>query len=266
MPEHLSGLRWPLIGRAGDLERFGGHVTEYFDDAPTAATATPIAATAGQVTAGVDAALAAQAPPGTGAHLVGNVAADSSGGGELEGVAVIALHANTFALAAGDVTDADGNYDIEVGLGGYRLLFYDPSGDHQAEWFNNAPLGDVGASGIVTATASQPTKRRDVSLAPNGGVVAGTVTDATTGDPIEGAWAVTIAPNGRLRVALTGPDGRYRRTRAATGNNRVTFVSPDGGYTQQFWDDAPTAATASILNIIAGDTVTGIDAALQPST
>lgn len=206
----------------------------------------------------------AKAGAGTGGHLVGTVTGTEDGDG-LAGVAVVALSANTFAYAAGDLTDAEGNYDIPVGLGGYRLFFYDTTGTHQAEWFNNVALDDAPSSGVVTATAAQPTKRRDVSLAPDGGVVSGTITDAVSGDPIAGAWAVAIAPNGTLKVAVTGTNGRYTRRGVAPGNNHLTFVNPNGGHAQQYWDDATSFGAGSILTMLAGDTVTGIDAALHPT-
>ncbi len=258
-----AGLRpGPQLGIFIDLG--GAHAPEYYDDSPDSAGSTPVAVDAGATTGGIEVGLPAKAGAGTGGHLVGTVTGTEGGDG-LAGVAVVALSANTFAYAAGDLTDAEGNYDIPVGLGGYRLLFYDTTGTHQAEWFNNVALNDAPSSGVVTATAAQPTKRRDVSLAPDGGVVSGTITDAVSGDPIAGAWAVTIAPNGALKVAVTGTNGRYTRRGVAPGNNHLTFVNPNGGHAQQYWDDATSFGAGSILTMLAGDTVTGIDAALHPT-
>ncbi len=190
----------------------------------------------------------------------------TGGGGDLEGVAVIALHASTFAYAAGDLTDADGNYDIGVDLGGYKLLFYDPSGDHAAEWFNNVAMSDMASAGTVTTTAAEPAKRRGASLAPTGGAAAGTVSGAVTGDPVAGAWAVFLGPTGNLgATAVTASDGAYRLAGIPAGATRVTFVDPSGGHVQEYWDDATTFMTANVLTMIAGDTVTGIDAALTPT-
>lgn len=246
------------------IDLSGGHVPEYYDDSPLPAGSLPVAVTAASTTGGIDASLAPQAPPTGGGRLVGTVTG-ASGGGDLEGIAVIALHAGTFAFAAGDVTDADGNYDISVDLGSYKVLFYDPSGARAAEWFNNTPIDQIMSSGTVTTTVAEPTKRRDVSLAPNEGAVSGTVVDAG-GDPAGGVWVAFVGSTGALvATGVTGGDGTYTVTGIPAGAHRVTFVDPSGAHLQEYWDDATTFGAAELLTVAAGDTVNGIDAALTAS-
>ena len=262
---YVAGGLSPGSRLGGFIDLSGGHSVEFHSNSPAPAGAAPIAVTAGATTSGVNAALAPQPAPSGAGHLRGNVSA-TGGGGDLEGVAVIALHASTFAYAAGDLTDAEGNYDIGVDLGGYKLLLYDPSGDHAAEWFNNVAMSDMASAGTVTTTAAEPVKRRDTSLAPTGGAAAGKMTDAVTGDPVAGAWAVFLGPTGNLgATAVTGADGTYRLTGIPAGATRVTFVDPSGDHLQEYWDDATNFMAANVLTMIAGDTVTGIDAALTPT-
>ena len=239
----------------------GGHAVEYHDDRPGPQGATPIGVTAGATSGGIDAALPARAAPGGAGHLVGTVS-DAVGGAALEGVVVIALRADDYSFAAGDLTDVDGGYDIGVDLAGHKLLFYDPSAAREAEWWNNVGFDQIGASETVTPTASTPTRRRDASLAPTAGVVTGLVTDAVCSTPVEGAWAVVIHPTDGLRAAVTGPDGTYAVDGVPAGTTLATFVDPSGVHLQEYWDDHPTAAGASTLAVTAGDTVTGVDAAL----
>jgi len=48
------------------------------------------------------------------------------------------------------------------------------------------------------------------------------------------------------------------------GASTFTLVDPTGGHAQQLLGRRHTYVDASVLAVLAGDTTTGIDAALQP--
>ena len=244
------------------LDLTGGHTIEFYDDNPTSVTATVLAVTGGSaITA--DAELATQTAPGTTAHLTGTVTATT--GGDLAGVAVLAVRTADFSFAAGAVTDATGGYDIALDPGDYKLAFYDPAGTHFYQWHDGQPAAGVGAAVTVTGANGAPAVT-DAELTSTTGAISGTVTTTAGGDPLPGVIAVAINATGTVvGAATTEADGTYTITGVPPGAVRVRYVSPTNAHLSEYFDDSPDYAGATQLAVTAGATTAAIDAALTPN-
>ncbi len=257
----VSGLRaGPRLVEFVDLT--GGHRPEFFDDAPTPAGSSIISVVAASVTT-ADAGLAAQAAPSGGSHLVGEVT--SSTGESLEGVAVMAVHTADFSLAAGDLTDASGHYDIEVDAGGYTLAFYDPTGGHRFEWFDDQGPDGLADAATVTATAGTPLGT-DAALTPTTGAATGTVTESGTSDRLGSVAVFAIDSTGAVvGVTQVAPDGSYTLAGLPPGAHRLRFIDLTGSHTSEYFDDSPDYAGGTPVTITAGTTTPNVDGALAPT-
>ncbi len=241
------------------IDLSGTHSPEFYDDVPTPAGATVLPVTGANVTT-ADAALAPQAPPGSGAHLVGRIT--SSAGGDLEGVAVMAVHSGDFSFAAGDLTDASGHYDIAVDAGTYKLAFYDPTAGHSFEWHDNQTAAGLGSAANVTATAGSPLTV-DAALTPTTGTVSGTVTEAGSGDNLANGFVVAIDSQTNV-VGGTTTNGIYTISGLPAGNIRLRFVDLTGAHTSEYYDNSPDYDHANPLASTPGAVLTDINAALSP--
>src|SRR5690606_8274333 len=125
-------------------------------------------------------------------------------GAPLPGVHVLALTAADYTLARGVITDANGEYALDLAPGDYRLQFVDAAGAHPMEWFDDVPMTEIGDAAIVSAPGVA-----DADLAPSRGSISGTVTDAPSGDPLAGAFVMVIGPDGPAGGAVSAADGSY---------------------------------------------------------
>jgi hypothetical protein len=192
----------------------------------------------------------------------------ATGGGAVAGATVVALHAGTFAFAAGDVTDASGNYDVPVDPGDYLVGFADTTGAQSFEWYDDQPGSGLAGATPVTAAAGSPGVV-DVALASTTGTVAGTVTEEGSGDPLADIWAFAIDTTGSLvGVARTAGDGTYTLTGLPTTGVRVRFLDLTDAHVPEYFDDiaGPGAGTdygsATVVAVAAGATTT-VDAGLS---
>jgi uncharacterized repeat protein (TIGR01451 family) len=253
----ISGLRpGPKLLELVDLA--GGHDVEFYDDAPTPAGSSVLSvAGAAQTTA--DAELAAHAAPVGVAHLTGQVSATT--GEPLAGVAVMAVHSADFSLAAGVWTDAGGHYDLDLDAGDYEVAFYDPTGDHGFEWYDDQGPGDLARA--VTVTAGDPAAV-DAALSPTTGVATGTVTEAGTATPLGNVGVFAIDAAGTVvGVATTAGDGTYALTGLPVGNLRVRFVDLAGTYATEYYNGSSDYGGAALIAVAAGATTPDVDAELS---
>ena len=237
----------------------GAHTPEFFDDSISPAGATTVAVT-GAATATATASLAPRTAPGTSAHLVGDLT--STTGGPIEGAAVFAVHSASFSLAAGDLTDAAGRYDIALDPGTYELAFYDPTGDHLFEWHDNQPSSAMTSATTVPATAGTPLVT-DAALTPTTGTATGTVTETGSGDQLAAMFVLAIDANGNVDgAAVTQPDGTYSLAGIPAGNHRIRFVDLSSDHVAEYFDNSPDYFAATPVSITSGVTTPNINAAL----
>ncbi len=254
------GDRW-----VGFLDPTGTHTGEWHDDVPlsdlASAAQVPVAANAPNV---VNAALT---PAGRTARVAGTVRT-SPGGAPAPGVFVGVVDLSDGTLAAGAVTGGDGTYAVTgLGAGAHLVVFLDPSGGHQIEFFDDSTV-PTGAD-VVTLQPGQTTTA-DASLAAAapagaGAGIEGTVTGG--GEPLEGALVVALdaADFSFVRGGFTDAGGHYDLD-LPPGTYRVEFVDPAGAHAGEWHDDHPITDLAGSTPVVvgAGPPVT-VDADLEPS-
>ena len=176
---------------------------------------------------------------------------------------MIALQAATYQQAAADLTDASGHYDIHLDAGSYKLAFYDPTSDHQMEWYDNQPASGLGSATSVTAVVGTPTTT-NVELTPSTGTIAGTVTETGSGDPLDATLVVAISTTGTITGAVvTAGDGTYTMDGLKAGSHRLRFLDPTGAHVSEYYDGSATSGGATAVGVDGGTTTSGIDAALS---
>jgi len=217
----------------------------------------------GAATVTADAELAAATPPGTTAHLTGTITT-TAGGGNLEGVAVFAVHAGDFSFAGGDLTDTNGTYDIALDPGDYKLAFWDPAGAHLFEWHDNQGPGGIATATTVTAVAGTPLAT-NTALTPTTGTVSGTVTQTGTNANLGNVFVAAINTNGVVvGGTTTAANGTYTLTGLPPGNIRIRFVDLNAVHTDEYHDNSPDFAGGTLVPITAGGATPNLNAALTP--
>lgn len=146
-----------------------------------------------------------------------------------------------------------GNYQVEFDLSGYSVQWY------------NAQTSQAAAT-TVAVTAGSATPGIDGHLAP-GGTVSGTVTDASTGQPLTNICVYLETTDGSFVNSTCSEDssGGYSLT-AASGTYIVQFQG--GSYISQYYNGtssgSSTSAGATQLAVSSSSSPSGIDAAMQP--
>jgi Carboxypeptidase regulatory-like domain len=187
------------------------------------------------------------------------------------------------------ITGNNGTYQVTgLAAGRYQVYFGDPfcpftsfvfgpfgllfHGTNLApQWYSDQATRS--AAKQVTVKAAGNTIGIDASLALDGGI-SGTVTDESHA-PVAGecVTAVPASPapdplSGQTLdnvLAVTAADGTYALVDLPPGNYQVQFSAGcgDSGFATQWWDDVPSAQTATSVVVPAVATVTGINAVLQ---
>lgn len=174
--------------------------------------------------------------------------------------------ANTWVGSWWASTGPDGTYAVhDVPAGTYRLWVGPPAGAGLvAGWYDGAPARALATPVVVEPGAASQV---DVELAA-GGTVSGTVT-GPDGAPAPGVTVRLYADgDGWLGSAstTTADDGTYRIDGVRPGTYRVAFAPPPGSAAVGEWyDDEPTRAAASPVEVEAGAPVEGVDAVLGTS-
>ena len=171
------------------------------------------------------------------------------------------------SLTVSITTDSTGHYTLSgLASGNYKVGFRACGGGNYLPQFYNGK-SSLAAADVVSVTAGDTTSGIDAALPP-GGQITGTATDAGRGTPVANE-CVSVYDSGGNQVgfALTSPSGQYTVSGLATGNYKVGFQSCGGGgnYVPQFYNNKSSLAAADVVSVTAGDTTSGIDAALQPA-
>lgn len=230
------------------------YVGQFYNGEPTAAQATPVAVSGGKITLGIDAVMQ------VGGEISGTVA--FPGEAPAGGVEVC-------AIAAGDEpwqgqcthTGTGGGYSIDaLPSGEYRVAFHG-SDDLLTQYYKGrATLAEAQA---VKVSAGSATTGIDASLQA-GGRIAGRVTDALSGAPVEGIEACAHTQSGGWACAGTDANGQYTIEGLASGSYAVGFQPWSKNYLSAYYGGVEYESEATQVVLSAGATVTGIDMALKP--
>jgi hypothetical protein len=168
-------------------------------------------------------------------------------------------------LAKCPTTAANGEYTISgLASGEYIVGFGSPfmgELNYVTQFYNGKST--YAEAQPVTVTAGGTVSGIDAKLA-EGGRITGRVTDASTGAAIERAIVCAFGSNPESGgCALTNANGEYTITGLVGGEYKVGFASPLT-YVVQYYNNKGTLSEADAVSVLAGSTVSGIDAALAP--
>jgi 5-hydroxyisourate hydrolase-like protein (transthyretin family) len=168
---------------------------------------------------------------------------------------------------SGAETREDGTYVLGgLTTGTYRVEFFDPSGEYAWEYYDNKVMVERATNIAVTTGTITPGIDATLGVA---GKISGTVTSATDGTPIEGAWVNVYRNNAgswdwTWAGAETGPDGSYTIGGLPSGVYRLEYWDWSGAYAGEFYDGKDTLRSATAVAVRAGSTRAGIDVTLDP--
>lgn len=175
---------------------------------------------------------------------VSGTVTEAGTGDPLSGIWVAVLRTTDFGTVAGPATGAGGGFSAEVPPGSYFLYVVDPTGAHTA--------GFHGPPTTVTVTANHVTTANP-AIASTRGTIFGGVSSDVSGEPIHGAWAITLSATTAAQGAGTvTQDGKYRLGGLVPGNHFVAFVDPSGRHRPEFHADASSVDAASTVSVTVG--------------
>lgn len=224
-----------------------GLVTEFWDGAVTRENAQLITVAGGETFTDIDASLQ------EGGVITGRVTRESDGTA-LSGVSVSAVAETGGGFPGHAITDANGDYRISALIPGSYVVQFDAFGDELVDEYWQA-ASDRASATPVNVASNQVSGGIDASLL-SGATISGHVTSAVDGTPVfgsvdidstEGHWSVPISPDGNYKAVV------------APGNVIVKFTPFGWGLRPEYWDDAATEAEATVLTVVAGQNLTGID-------
>jgi len=234
----------------------GNYVREYYNDKTSLAAADSVTVTAGQTTENIDAQLAA------GATITGRVT--DQGGNGIQSVRVRVYDANNLQVM-NTPTNSSGDYTLmRILPGNYRVRF-DTSAmnaNYIGEYYNDKVT--LAAADVQALVAGQ-TLTANAVLSP-GGIITGRITD-TVGSGVanvrlivRGAYSNTNYSANRY----TDGSGNYTVQGLPAGSYKVWFNTDEtqNSYITEWYNDKADFLTAGILNVIPGQTLSGIDAVL----
>jgi hypothetical protein len=258
----LSGLAGGSYTVGFETAPGNAYFPQYFDEASIASQARSVSVEVGRTTAAVDASLFADPHPGDGA--IEGLVTDASTSAPLAGIEVCAYEVASDIVSEG----LFGECTLSVANGRY-LLGGLASGEYKLEFRSqqNGTLSYLSTryeeGRLVKVAANSLAAGRDARLL-TAGRLAGTVTSAATGRPVQGDGACAI--NEKQEVEACAPstaDGSYAITGLPTGDYTVAFYGAGIGFANQYYDEADTLATAETIALSSGEIVGGIDARLQ---
>ncbi|HOW86788.1 MAG TPA: carboxypeptidase regulatory-like domain-containing protein [Candidatus Aminicenantes bacterium] len=220
---------------------------EWYDDQGAFGASLPVAVTAGATTTGINAVLEA------GGRISGLVTNES--GDPLPGVGVVAYEASSVAMQSA-TTQADGSYLLDSLRAGTYSLIFNPASSSAGNYM----MRTHGAGGPIAVAEGYTTAGIDVVLQPAGSI-SGRLTDGDNRGLMSGRVAAVNAATGDGWTAAPDFEGNYLIRNIPPGSYRVRFAN--SSYPPEWYPEAASGADASLIPVIAGETVSGIDGVLE---
>ena len=204
-----------------------------------------------------------------GSHISGKVT--NAAGDPLSDVEILVWHRTasgtweTFDSAYADPDD-NGDYRTESLSPGLYKLQFNPYGEggYLSEFFDGA--ADLSSATTLTVGSHEGTTIPDATL-DQGGTLSGTVTDASSHEPVSGAWVrVSVLEDDgywdNYDSTETDDEGMYEIDGLPTGSYLVRFTSESDDLAFQYYNGASSIASAALVPVTKGEKTTGIDATL----
>jgi hypothetical protein len=256
------------------VSQFFDHVTETGDFGADFAAATRVSVASATTTPGIDASLVV-------GNTIGGRVTDETTGSEPIDVCVFVIRVLPGGAYDGQLVSTN-EVDGRWGLGGllpgeYKVSFDDCSSDdiYKEEWYDNKASFET-ADVIKFASYGQVISGIDAGLArhfpptPVPGIT-GTVTDASTGEPISIGCAMAFDAVTEQLVSFDDmrADGKYQlgfNPEQTDREYKVRF-GPCGleefPYIEEWYNDKPDIASADPVAVVGDNLTRGIDAALS---
>src|SRR5680860_174614 len=249
------------------------YIRQYYDEKSTFGEADAVAVTAGEAKGEVDAELQ------PGGRIKGQVTL-ASGGATLPGAWVCVYKPGAEYAERCTETNSGGNYMLQgLPTGSYQVEFgpgysCGPEGCTQENYvrqlYDDKPSRE--AADLISLTAGATEEGIDAALE-SGGKISGRVADASTEEPVPGAWicAYRSGEEEPESCGESGEDGNYVISGLSDGSHKVEFQPgitcgpescTENNYAVQFYDSKHSLATADPLSVTVGGNHEGIDAAL----
>lgn len=234
------------------------YVTQYYHGQSSASEATTVTVAAGSLDPSIDARLR------EGGRITGK-AVDASSQQAAVGIEVCAFARQNEDIGCA-VTDAAGEYTIAGLAHGEYIVEFSSSTESGLNYVTQYYDGKASFSEATLVPIEEGgTKPGIDAKLEQGGQIAGEVTDASTGASLREVLVCALAKTTQAeRCGLTSSSGEYKISTLPVGQYKVGF--DDGkNYVIQYYNDKLSFFEAQTVPITAGDTASGIDAAMNSS-
>ena len=231
------------------------YVSRYLGGSSSSAGATVLTVILSDALTGKDAILL------TGASISG-VVTDPSGN-PIEDIYVIADSSPCCSADGGFTqTAADGSYRLDGLAAGPYTVQFRKAGSPYASQYLGGSLSSTTAT-VVTVALGDAVTGKNITLV-LGASISGTVTD-TSGKPISDVFvtADSLPCCSDLSGAMTAEDGSYTVDGLAPGSYTLLFSKQDSSYLSRFLSNSDSPSVATVVNVVAGDALTGKDVTLS---
>jgi hypothetical protein len=162
-------------------------------------------------------------------------------------------------------TAPDGTYTIGgLPAGNYKVRFEDVLDMIGDQWWNGQP--DYASANLLQLPLLGTTATANATLPVAAGGITGRVTDAVSGQPIEGicADAFDASTGDFISNDTSDVNGNYRIGDLPSGSYKIEFTScsTDTVYSTEWYDDKADFTSATPVTFTQGTLTTGINASL----
>jgi hypothetical protein len=242
----------------------GAHITQWYSNAPSAATATDLPIGDGEVVSNINASLAVV--PLTG--IAGTVTEDD-GTTPIASVLVSAYawNGSHWVVAGSDVSASNGAYCIQpLDADTYRVRFFAYSGSHVTEWFSNAT--DVASATDIAVTEGGVVTNVNAAMAATpSGAITGAVTGPDGMAALGGIDVYAYDWDGTNWISagwgVTASNGAYTIDGLRANTYRILFNDASMTFFSEWYSNAADRASAQDIGVGHGETVSNVNAALD---
>ncbi len=238
------------------------YVAQYYDGKPTPGEATPISATEGATTSGINGELH------TGGQISGRVTSFATKT-PIDGVQTCAYEYPVIGVAATrcTTTNANGEYVLpKLPTGEYIIIFEPPaSSNYPTRYYDGTPKFELATPVSATEEATTPGINAELHT---GGQITGRVTDAATKAPIEGVRVCEVEYGRTFQFpsncARTNASGEYTLAKLATGQYAIMFEpAASSSYLTEYYDGETAPEPVTPVSATEEATTSGINAELH---